>query len=79
MKESWRAPGEDDRIEHVELLWGSGKVSINMSNGPPTGPSGISLRVDDRARADEICLRTVSFGANITQGPEETWLLIVSL
>lgn len=72
MKESWRSPGEGGQIEHGELLWGSSKVSINISNGRQTGPSGISLRVDDRARVDEIHQRAVSAGAKITQGPEET-------
>jgi len=72
LKESWRAPGEDGRIEHGELKWLNGKVSINIANGRTIGPSGLSLRVDDRARVDDIHQRAVDAGASITQGPEES-------
>ena len=33
MTESWRAPGENGQIEHAELHWINGKVSINIDNG----------------------------------------------
>ena len=72
LTESWRAPGEDGRVEHAELRWFGGKVSVNISRGDQIGPSGISLRVDDRKRVDEIHQRALAAGANITQGPEET-------
>ena len=74
MKESWRASNEDGEIEHGELNWGNGKISINISNGRRTGPSGISLRVDDRARVDEIYQRALAANANITQALEESMI-----
>jgi len=74
LTESWRAPGEDGQAEHVELHWFNGKVSINIDKGMNMGPSGISLRVDDRQTVDEIHARAVSAGANITQGPEESFI-----
>jgi uncharacterized glyoxalase superfamily protein PhnB len=72
LTESWRAPGEDGTVEHAELQWFNGKVSINIDKGMSTGPSGISLRIDDRETVDTIYQRAVSAGANITQGPEES-------
>jgi uncharacterized glyoxalase superfamily protein PhnB len=72
MKESWRAAGSDGRVEHAELLGFGGKISINIDRGDDMGPSGISLRIDDPARVDEIHQQAVAAGANITQGPEES-------
>lgn len=70
--ESWRAPGEDGQIEHLELHWFNGKISVNIDKGFGAGPSGISLRVDDREVVDQIYQRAVASGADITQGPEES-------
>ena len=72
LKESWRAAGEDGRVEHAEVHWFTGKVSINISRGERTGPSGISLRVDDRQQVDDIYQQAVTTGANVSQGPEES-------
>jgi uncharacterized glyoxalase superfamily protein PhnB len=72
LRESWRAPGEDGRIEHTELHWINGKISINIDKGLGMGPSGISLRVDNRETVDEIHKRAASSGANISQGPEDS-------
>lgn len=75
LKESWRAPAsEAGEIEHAELHWQSGKVSLNLARPGKVrmGPAGISLRVDDRARVEAVYRRAVAAGANITQGPEET-------
>lgn len=67
--ESWRAPGEDGRLEHAELHWGTGKVSINVSGRGehPSGPSSLSLRIDDRAEVDRLHEKAVAAGARITQ------------
>lgn len=73
--EAWRAPPNDDgEIEHAELLWFSGRISVNLTRPGKVlmGPSGISLRVDDRDRVDALYRRAVAAGASITQGPEET-------
>ncbi len=72
MTESWRAPGENGQIEHAELHWISGKVSINIDNGMEMGPSGISLRVDNPRVVDEIYELARAAGAKIIQGPEKS-------
>lgn len=72
LKECWRAAGENGQVEHAELLWFSGKVSINIDRGDNMGPSGLSLRVDDRQIVDQIHQQAVAAGASITQGPEES-------
>jgi len=72
LTESWRAPGESGEVEHAELHWFSGKVFINISNGRQMGPSGISLRVDDRNRVEALYQGALKAGADITQGPEES-------
>jgi len=71
--ESWRASGASGVVEHAEVHWFAGKVSINITRGSERmGPSGISLRVDDPNIVDQIHQRAVAAGANITQGPEES-------
>jgi uncharacterized glyoxalase superfamily protein PhnB len=71
LAESWRASGES-AVEHAELQWISGKVSINLDRGDNMGPSGISLRVDSRDAVDETLSRAQAAGANISQGPEDS-------
>ncbi len=72
LTESWRAPAEDGVAEHAELHWFEGKVSINIDKGWGMGPSGISLRVDDRETVDKVLAQAREAGANITQGPEDS-------
>ena len=36
------------------------------------GPSGISLRIDDKATVDRVYERARAAGAEITQGPEDS-------
>lgn len=72
LKESWRASGESGDVEHLELHWLNGKISINIDRGDDTGPSGIALRVDDKAVVNEIHDRAVQSGAEIIQGPEDS-------
>lgn len=69
LQESWCAPGEDGTIEHLELHWYNGKISINVK-GPQyanTGPCGISLRIDDKDTVDALFQSAKAAGANITQ------------
>ncbi len=71
LTESWRADGENGQVEHVELHWqnNGGKVSINIQ-GPQyakMGPSGISLRIDDKAQVDAIYLTAQQANADILQ------------
>lgn len=74
LEESWRAPGESGAVEHAELLWPGGRVTVSWERGPyeNMGPSGIALRIDDRARVDAIHARAVAAGANITQPLQES-------
>ena len=66
MTEAWRAPGERG-LEHAEVLWPGGRVSINIRTDTTrnTGPSGISLRVDDRAQVEAVYARAVAADAEI--------------
>ena len=75
LTESWRAPGEDETIiEHLELHWFSGKISINYkrSEFEHTGPCGISLRVDDKDTVDRLFEKARAYGANTTQAPMDS-------
>mgnify|MGYP001814559062 CR=1 FL=1 len=69
LTESWRAPGEKG-LEHAEVLWPGGRVSINIRSATTreTGPSGISLRVDDRDTVAALYDRAVGTGATILMG-----------
>ena len=73
LTESWRAPGEKG-LEHAEVLWPGGRVSINIRTDATRGmgPSGISLRVDDRERVAALHARAVSAGAEIPMGLTES-------
>lgn len=72
--ESWRAPGEDGRLEHAELLWPGGRISVNVKGSlyAGMGPSGVSLRIDDRNRVDELYHHARDAGAEITQDLAES-------
>ena len=67
LTESWRAPGKDGQIEHAELLWGDGKISLNLKKEDNTGPAGIALRVDNRDEVDRIHTRVQAAGGHISQ------------
>ena len=73
LTESWRAPGEQG-LEHAEVLWPGGRVSINVRNDSTrnTGPSGISLRADDRTAVENVHARAVAAGAEILMGLTES-------
>ena len=66
--ESWRASGPDG-LEHAELHWGIGKVSINVrgADQPDPPPASMSLRIDDRAEVDRLHARALAAGATISQ------------
>ena len=69
LSESWRAPGEDGRLEHAELLWPGGRIGVNVKGRPYAGmgPSGISLRIDDRNRVEALHARARDAEAEILQ------------
>ncbi len=74
LSQAWRAANDDGHVEHAELLWSGGRVSINVKREQyaKMGPAGISLRLDSRSVVDNIHARAVAAGANIIQGPEES-------
>ena len=73
LEESWRAPGADGRLEHAELHWGSGKISINVRRPEhPSGTVSLSLRFDDRSEVARLHGRAVAAGARISQGLMES-------
>lgn len=74
LTESWRAANDDGVVEHAELLWPGGRISVNAKRDQfaNTGPSGIALRLDNRAAIDSCHARAVAAGAQIIQGPEES-------
>ena len=68
LTESWRAPNEAGVVEHAEVRWPGGKVSINIKRpNEHMGPTGISLRIDDRDQVKAIHARALAAGASITQ------------
>ena len=73
LTESWRAPGESG-LEHAELLWPGGRVSINVRTDDTRdmGPAGIALRFDDREVVDRIHAQAVAAGAEVMQAPGES-------
>lgn len=72
LTESWRAPSETGEIEHAELHWYGGKVSINIKSDFDSGPAGISLRIDDRAVVKEIYDHAISLNTQISQALAES-------
>ena len=76
LEESWRAPPTGE-VEHIELHWpGGGKVSINIRReiDRRVGPAGFALRIDDRAAVERLHARAVAAGAEIVQGPEDSFI-----
>ena len=67
--ESWRAPGEDGTIEHSELHWRTGRISINIRDARSAGmgPAGIALALSDQGDVDAVHVICTAAGGNITQ------------
>jgi len=74
LSEAWRAVEDSGLVEHAELTWPGGRISLNIHHGgsQDMGPAGISLRVDDPERVQAVYKKAVSAGARIVQGPETT-------
>ena len=69
LQESWRAPGANGEVEHAELIWPGGKISINVrADGyAKMGPSRIGLRVATNAEVDRIHALATQASAQILQ------------
>ena len=71
IQESWRAESEtaNDVVEHAELIWPKGKISINIKSDSyaDMGPCGIGLGVSNNAEVDRIHALAVAAKAEILQ------------
>ncbi len=74
LTESWRAVEDSGVVEHAELSWPGGRISLNIrhDSNQHMGPAGISLRIDDPQQVKAVYARAVTAGASIIQGPETT-------
>lgn len=61
LTESWRAE-EDGIVEHAELHWVNGKVSINVENGSRSGVMGVGLRLGSRSSVEAVYQRAKDNG-----------------
>lgn len=72
LAESWRH-AEGDKVEHAELIWPGGRVSINRTKpGEVVGHAQIALRVDDRSSVDATFARAKAAGAEFQLELTET-------
>ncbi|MCR9095298.1 MAG: VOC family protein [bacterium] len=76
LEEIWRDPSDGAPVEHGELEWHGGRISVNVRPPPwaEAGPSGIALHLTTRAQVDQVHARAVDAGAQIIQGPEESFV-----
>lgn len=67
--ESWRADDGAGVVEHAELTWPGGKISINIKAEQyrDMGPCGIGLRVNDNAEVERIHQLAVAAHAELVQ------------
>jgi len=74
LTESWRAAGESGQVEHAELLWPGGKVSVNIRQDvyADMGPSGIALRVNDRNQVDATYAMAIAARTEIARELEDS-------
>jgi uncharacterized glyoxalase superfamily protein PhnB len=61
LTESWRAE-EDGIVEHAELHWVNGKVSINVENGSRSGVMGVGLRLGSQSSVEAVYQRAKDNG-----------------
>lgn len=74
LTECWRSPEGSGQVEHAELVWPGGRISLNVKreSSRKMGPAGIALRIDDRDRVQAIHEMAIAAGAEIAQGLEES-------
>lgn len=53
LKESWRAD-ENGVVEHAELHWVNGRVSINIETSQRQGTMGVALRLGSRDSVEQL-------------------------
>lgn len=71
---AWLSASELGAIDHAELSWHGGRVSVNVRQDmyADMGPSGIALRLEGRAAVDASHVRASAAGARIVRPPEES-------
>jgi uncharacterized glyoxalase superfamily protein PhnB len=69
LTESWVSRALDGSVQHAELRWRSGFVSINYARGeyPASRGASVSLTVETDAEVDALYERAVDFGARIVR------------
>ncbi|MEM7000281.1 MAG: VOC family protein [Pseudomonadota bacterium] len=67
--EVWRSPDAKQSVEHAELAWQNGRVSINVKSAQyaGAGPAGIAVRVAENAEVDRLFALATGQGAEIVQ------------
>lgn len=67
--ESWRADDGAGSVEHAELIWPGGKISINIKaeSYAGMGPCGIGLRVNNNVEVERIHKLAVAAQAELMQ------------
>jgi uncharacterized glyoxalase superfamily protein PhnB len=73
LTESWVHRSEEGRVDHAELRWGRGLVSINYRRGhyDRYGPTNVLLLADEPAHVDAAYQRAAAAGADIVRTPHE--------
>ena len=69
MTESWVSRAPDGTVQHAELRWRSGFVSINYARGEYAASRGasVSLTLETEAEVDTLHERAVAAGARIVR------------
>ncbi len=71
---AWQAPGEHGGLDHVELTWGTGRVSVNRQapEYQNMGPSGVAMQVDSKAHVDAVYALVKQTGTEIVRDLENS-------
>ena len=73
LTESWAHRSAEGGLQHAELRWGRGLVSINYkrSRYEQYGPTNVLLLAQDRGEVDAAYRRAVTAGADVVRSPQE--------
>ena len=79
LTEVWRDPSDGSAVEHGELAFAGGRISVNIKRASDSemGASGIALHLESREAVDASHAHAVAEGARFTQGadaPEESFV-----
>lgn len=73
LRESWVHRSREGKIQHAELGWRRGLVSINYKRGryEDYGPTAVLLLVDEAEQVDVVYQRATTAGADTLNPPRE--------